>query len=226
MNNEPLVHVRDVGKIYRNGPEELHILRGVDLDVDRGRKIAITGESGSGKSTLLNLIGGLDFPSRGSITVAGFRVDGTPEDKLTYFRNRKIGFIFQFHYLLKDLTACENVMIPAYMGGMKKKAAMEKAEKLLEQVNLAERKNFFPAQLSGGERQRVAVARALINAPEVILADEPTGNLDERHSALVADILFDLADTFRTTLILVTHDHILSSRADLQYSLRKGALET
>jgi len=226
MNNEPLVHVRDVGKIYRNGPEELHILRGVDLDVDQGRKIAITGESGSGKSTLLNLIGGLDFPSRGSITVAGFRVDGTPEDKLTYFRNRKIGFIFQFHYLLKDLTACENVMIPAYMGGMKKKAAMEKAEKLLEQVNLAERKNFFPAQLSGGERQRVAVARALINAPEVILADEPTGNLDERHSALVADILFDLADTFRTTLILVTHDHILSSRADLQYSLRKGALET
>ena len=226
MNNEPLVHVRDVGKIYRNGPEELHILRGVDLDVDQGRKIAITGESGSGKSTLLNLIGGLDFPSRGSITVAGFRVDGTPEDKLTYFRNRKIGFIFQFHYLLKDLTACENVMIPAYMGGMKKKTAMEKAEKLLEQVNLAERKNFFPAQLSGGERQRVAVARALINAPEVILADEPTGNLDERHSALVADILFDLADTFRTTLILVTHDHILSSRADLQYSLRKGALET
>jgi lipoprotein-releasing system ATP-binding protein len=187
--------------------------------------VAITGESGSGKSTLLNLIGGLDVPTAGTITVDGTRIDTASEEVLTEYRNRRIGFIFQFHYLLKDLTACENVMMPAYMGGMKRRTALQKAEELLRKVNLSDRKDFYPSQLSGGERQRVAVARALINEPDMILADEPTGNLDERHSAVVADMLFQLADTFDTALIIVTHDRSLSARAELQYMLRKGVLE-
>ncbi|MGC9312301.1 MAG: ABC transporter ATP-binding protein [Sediminispirochaetaceae bacterium] len=225
MSSEVLVNLRNVGKIYKNGPEELHILKGIDLDVLRGSKVAITGESGSGKSTLLNLIGGLDVPTTGTITVDGTRIDTASEDILTEYRNRRIGFIFQFHYLLKDLTACENVMMPAYMGGMKRRPALQKAEELLRKVNLSDRKDFFPSQLSGGERQRVAVARALINEPDMILADEPTGNLDERHSGVVADMLFQLADTFDTALMIVTHDRNLSDRAELQYMLRKGVLE-
>ncbi len=225
MSSEVLVNLRNVGKIYKNGPEELHILKGIDLDVLRGSKVAITGESGSGKSTLLNLIGGLDLPTSGSISVDGMRIDAASEEVLTEYRNRRVGFIFQFHFLLKDLTACENVMMPAYMGGMKRRDAMQKAEELLQQVHLVDRKEFFPSQLSGGERQRVAVARALINEPDLILADEPTGNLDERHSGIVADMLFQLADTFDTALMIVTHDRSLSTRAELQYMLKKGVLE-
>jgi len=226
MNDEKLVHIRNVHKTYRNGPEELTILKGVNLDVDSGSKVAITGESGSGKSTLLNLIGGLDVPSEGSIHVSGLRVDTATEHELTEFRNKRIGFIFQFHYLLKDLTAAENVMMPAYMGGIQRKHAIEKAEDLLSQVNLWQRKDFYPSQLSGGERQRVAVARALMNEPDIILADEPTGNLDERHSAMVADLLFDLAEKAHAGLFIVTHDKSLSNRADLRFCLKMGVLES
>jgi len=226
MNEKSIAILEDVGKTYRNGPEELHIIRGVNLDVPAGGTIAITGESGSGKSTLLNLIGGLDEPTGGRITVAGMRIDTASEEMLTEFRNKRIGFIFQFHYLLKDLTACENIMLPAYMGGMKRREAMKRGEQLLEQVQLSNRKDFFPSQLSGGERQRVAVARALINSPDIILADEPTGNLDERHSGVVADMLFELTESLNTTLLIVTHDRALSMKADYQYTLKQGVLET
>lgn len=224
MNENTKIRLNDVGKIYRNGPEELHILRGVNLEVEGGSSLVITGESGSGKSTLLNLIGGLDVPSYGNIEVCGMRVDAAAEAELTDYRNRRVGFVFQFHYLLGEFTALENVMLPAFMGGLGKKEALHRAELLLEQVNLGQRKGFFPGQLSGGERQRVAVARALINLPDVVLADEPTGNLDERHSGIVADILFELINTYDTTLVVVTHDLSLGKKADTHLILKEGML--
>src|SRR6056297_2530285 len=220
-----MVVLDNVGKYYKNGPEELHILHNVSLTLEKGKSVVITGESGSGKSTLLNLIGGLDYPSYGSIKVEDLQIDSAGEEKLSYYRNQQVGFIFQFHYLMKDFNARENVMLPAFMGGEKRSKALERADALLDQVGLEDRKDFHPSQLSGGERQRVAVARALINSPKLILADEPTGNLDERHSKVVADILFDLAEQYETTLVVVTHDMSLSDKTDAHFHLRKGCLE-
>lgn len=218
------VLLHDVGKTYLNGPEELHILRGVGFEVEKGESLIITGESGSGKSTLLNLIGGLDYPSFGEVRVCNIRVDTASEEKLTFYRNKTVGFIFQFHYLLKDFNAVENVMLPAFMGGLSKKRATEKAKKLLRDVRLEERMEHFPSQLSGGERQRVAVARALINSPEVLLADEPTGNLDELNSGVVEELLFSLAKKFNTSMIVVTHNRSMAERADSHYHLAGGIL--
>lgn len=220
-----MVVLDNVGKFYKNGPEELHILHTISMTLERGKSVVITGESGSGKSTLLNLIGGLDYPSYGSILVEDLQIDTAGEEKLSYYRNRQVGFIFQFHYLMKDFNARENVMLPAFMGGERRSRALERADILLDQVGLEKRKDFHPSQLSGGERQRVAVARALINSPKIVLADEPTGNLDERHSKVVADILFDLAEQYQTTLVVVTHDMSLSDKADTHFHLREGRLE-
>ena len=213
-----MVILESVGKFYKNGPEELHILHNISISLEKGKTVVITGESGSGKSTLLNLIGGLDHPSYGTIHVGNLQ-------KLSHYRNRQVGFIFQFHYLMKDFNARENVMLPAFMGGERRSRALERADLLLDQVGLEKRKDFHPSQLSGGERQRVAVARALINSPKIVLADEPTGNLDERHSKVVADILFDLAEQYNTTLVVVTHDMSLSEKADTHFHLREGRLE-
>ncbi len=220
-----MVELESVGKFYKNGPEELHILNNISMTLEKGKTVVITGESGSGKSTLLNLIGGLDYPTYGTIRVEDLQVENASEEKLSNYRNRQVGFIFQFHYLMKDFNARENVMLPAFMGGEKRSKALERADALLDQVGLEDRKDFHPSQLSGGERQRVAVARALINSPKLILADEPTGNLDERHSKVVADILFQLAEQYRTTLVVVTHDMSLSDKADTHFHLRKGCLE-
>lgn len=220
-----MVVIDKVGKFYKNGPEELHILHAISMTLEKGKSVVITGESGSGKSTLLNLIGGLDYPSYGTIRVEDLQIETAGEERLSYYRNRHVGFIFQFHYLMKDFNARENVMLPAYMGGEKRTRALERADLLLDQVGLEKRKDFHPSQLSGGERQRVAVARALINSPKIVLADEPTGNLDERHSKVVADILFDLAERYTTTLVVVTHDMSLSDKADTHFHLREGRLE-
>jgi lipoprotein-releasing system ATP-binding protein len=218
-----LLQARDLVKTYASGAETLHILQGVSFAVKRGTSAAVTGESGSGKSTLLNILGGLDRCDSGSVLVGGVEITGLSESALSAYRSRRVGFIFQFHYLLKDFTALENVMLPAYIAGMKKKAALEKARLLLGEVRLADRLHHFPGQLSGGERQRVAVARALVNDPDMVLADEPTGNLDAQNSAAVAELLYGAAEKWGKTLVVVTHDQNVAERAAARYTLENGA---
>jgi lipoprotein-releasing system ATP-binding protein len=220
-----VLRVEQVEKSYSNGPEKLDILRGVSFQLAAGETLVITGESGSGKSTLLNLIGGLDYPSAGEISVGEYRVDLSGEEKLTQYRNRTVGFIFQFHYLLRDFTARENVMLPAYMSGVPRKRATEQAEQLLRDVRLDERMDHYPTQLSGGERQRVAVARSLINDPQLVLADEPTGNLDEQNSRVVEDLLFSLVENYGKALLVMTHDQAMTRRSRRHLHLHGGNLE-
>jgi lipoprotein-releasing system ATP-binding protein len=220
----PLVKVEGLVKHYVSGAETLHILKGIDFEAPEGSSSAVTGQSGSGKSTFLNILGGLDRSDAGTVTVAGVPITGLSENELSIYRQRRIGFIFQFHYLLKDFTALENVMLPAFMAGMKKKDALEKARILLEDVKLGGRQNHYPSQLSGGERQRVAVARAMVNNPDMILADEPTGNLDSQNSAVVAELLYAGAEKRGKTLIVVTHDETVARRALRQYTLENGIL--
>jgi lipoprotein-releasing system ATP-binding protein len=219
-----LVEVKDLVKDYTSGTETLHILRGISFGVLQGSAVAVSGQSGSGKSTLLNVLGGLDRCDGGSVEVAGVDITGLSENSLSGYRRDRVGFIFQFHYLLKDFTALENVMLPAYMAGMKKKAALEKARDLLEEVHLNARLSHFPSALSGGERQRVAVARALVNDPDLILADEPTGNLDPDNSAAVAELLYAAAEKWGKTLMVVTHDETVARRAMYRYTLEGGVL--
>ena len=218
-----LVRVSNVVKTYVSGAETLHILQGLSFTVERGASVAVTGASGSGKSTLLNILGGLDRCDSGSVMVGGAEITGLSESALSAYRRRRVGFIFQFHYLLKDFTALENVMLPAYIAGMKKKDALEKARLLLRDVRLEDRLRHYPGQLSGGERQRVAVARSLVNDPDMVLADEPTGNLDAQNSAQVAELLYAGAEKWGKTLVVVTHDQGLAARAGLRYTLENGA---
>jgi lipoprotein-releasing system ATP-binding protein len=219
-----LIRVKDLVKSYASASETLRILRGISFEIPQGISVAITGQSGSGKSTLLNILGGLDRCDSGSVTVGDTIITSLSESNLSSYRSRRIGFIFQFHYLLKDFTALENVMLPAYIAGMKKKAALEKARALLADVKLDDRIGHFPSQLSGGERQRVAVARSMVNDPDLILADEPTGNLDPDNSAMVAELLYAGAERWGKTLIVVTHDEKVASRAAARYTLEKGLL--
>ena len=226
MNNVPLVKVRDLVKTFISGEETLNILRGINFEVEQGSTVAVSGQSGSGKTSLLNIIGGLDRCDSGSVEVAGAEITGLSESGLSLYRQRSIGFIFQFHYLLKDFTALENVMLPLYMTGVKKKDALEKARLLLKDMKLDDRLTHYPSQLSGGERQRVAVARAMVNDPDIVLADEPTGNLDPRNSAMVAELLYAGAEKWGKTLIVVTHDEAVAVRAKSRYTLENGLLDT
>jgi lipoprotein-releasing system ATP-binding protein len=218
-----LVRVSDLVKTYLSGAETLHILQGLSFTVKRGTSVAVTGASGSGKSTLLNILGGLDRCDSGSVVVGGTEIAGLSESALSAYRRHRVGFIFQFHYLLKDFTALENVMLPAYIAGAKKKDALEKARLLLRDVRLEDRQRHYPGQLSGGERQRVAVARSLVNDPDMVLADEPTGNLDAQNSAQVAELLYAGVEKWGKTLVVVTHDQNLAERAGLRYTLENGA---
>jgi lipoprotein-releasing system ATP-binding protein len=224
-NNGTIICVKDLVKDYRSGTETLHILRGINFNVLHGSSVAISGQSGSGKSTFLNIIGGLDRFDSGTVEVAGSDISNLGESELSSYRQRRIGFIFQFHYLLKDFTALENVMLPLYMMGSRKKAAIEKAKVLLSDMKLENRQGHYPSQLSGGERQRVAAARAMVNDPDIILADEPTGNLDPDNSALVAELLYAGAEKWGKTLIVVTHNESVASRAKVRYVLENGLLE-
>ncbi len=220
----PLLEVADLRKVFRAGSEDLTVLDGVSLAVRAGGTVVISGESGSGKSTLLHLIGGLDSPTAGRIRFAGTEITGLSEAKLVEYRNRRLGFIFQLHYLLKDFTALENVCLPALIAGASGPAARRRAGRLLEQVGLGGRRTHFPVELSGGERQRVAVARALMNDPQLILADEPTGSLDERSSGQIRDLLFGLVAEYRKTMILVTHSRELAVAGDQRLVLEHGRL--
>jgi lipoprotein-releasing system ATP-binding protein len=221
---EKIVEVTGLVKNYTSQAETLRILRGLDFSVDRGASAAITGGSGSGKSTLLNILGGLDRADSGEIMVDGARIDKFAEKHLTRYRRGSVGFIFQFHYLLNDFTALENVMLPAYIAGLSQKKALESARALLSDVNMEARANHLPQQLSGGERQRVAVARSMVNDPAVILADEPTGNLDKENAALVAGLLYEAAEKHGKTLVVVTHDEAVAARAGSRYTLADGLL--
>lgn len=222
--NEPNVVLKRVCKTYSSGSEKLRVLRDINLSASGGDSIAVVGASGCGKSTLLNLIGGLDRVDSGDIKACGFEVSMLSEKDLTAYRSGAVGFVFQFHYLLKDFTALENVMLPMLMAGSKQRDAADAAMSLLDEVKVTGRAGHYPAQLSGGERQRVALARALINDPQLILADEPTGNLDEDHKKMVADLLFSLTAESGKTLILVTHAMDLASRADKSLKLSEGQL--
>jgi lipoprotein-releasing system ATP-binding protein len=224
MNN-PIIQVRNLEKSYKTGPETLHILRGANFEIESGCSASITGASGSGKSTFLNILGGLDTFDKGVCVAAGKDIGRLPERLLTEYRRKTVGLVFQFHYLLNDFTALENVMLPAYIAGEKKAAALLKARALLEEVQMGSRLDHYPAKLSGGERQRVAVARALVNDPELILADEPTGNLDEENSVLVSSLLYKSAAAHGKTLVVVTHDERLAAFAERRFVLVDGALK-
>lgn len=222
--NESTVVLNQVCKTYKSGSEQLKVLRNINLTASAGDSIAIVGASGCGKSTLLNLVGGLDVADSGDITACGYNVTELGENELTDYRSGGVGFIFQFHYLLKDFTALENVMLPMMMRGAGHRNSTERAMELLEKVKVNQRAGHFPTELSGGERQRVALARSLINNPQLILADEPTGNLDEEHKSMVSDLLFSLTSEAGKTLILVTHATDLASRADRMMKLSEGQL--
>ena len=220
-----IVEVRNLEKTFETQSETLTILKDLDLCVKEGSKCVIVGKSGSGKSTLLNIIGGLDNPSSGEVFVDGKLISGLNEDQLTDYRKNVLGLVFQFHYLLKDFTALENIYLPAYMAGVPKKEAVERAKILLEDVGLSDRATHLPSQLSGGERQRIAVARSLINNPKLVLADEPTGNLDPANAYLIGEMLFKISEKYNKTLILVTHDMNLAQRGDVKYFIDKGQLK-
>ena len=219
-----IVELAGVTKTYASGESTLTVLDRVDLTIERGSTTEITGASGSGKSTLLNQVGGLDRVSGGRLVSAGYELHRLAEQHLTEYRARELGFVFQFHYLLKDFTAVENVMLPAYMTGVDRAEALGRARVLLAEVGLADRLHHFPSQLSGGERQRVALARALVNRPSLLLADEPTGNLDEENSRIVEQLLVDLVRSHGTTLVVVTHDPRIARLGDNRYVLAGGAL--
>ena len=222
----PVLVARGLNRTYAgvSGPD-LHILRGLELEVGAGEAVAIIGASGSGKSTLLHLLGALDNPTAGSIRIGESRLDSLGERETAALRNDRIGFVFQFHHLLPDFSAIENVMMPALIRGDGRAKGRRRAAELLDQVGLADRFDHKPHELSGGEQQRVAVARALVNRPLVILADEPTGNLDADRSEEVHDALFELRDRHAVALVVATHNHELAARAERVLRLIGGVLE-
>ncbi len=224
-----ILSIKNLEKTFVSTGEKLTVLSDLNLEVEEGKKIVILGESGSGKSTLLNIIGGIDSITAGSV-IAGteksgkWKVSELREKELCEYRSRFLGLVFQFHYLLKDFTALENVCMPALIAGVPEKIAREKAEQLLQDTGVYERKNHLPSELSGGERQRVAVARALINDPSLILADEPTGNLDPANAGVISGLLFNMVEKYNKTLLLVTHDMKIAENGDEIYRILGGKL--
>ncbi|HRH10841.1 MAG TPA: ABC transporter ATP-binding protein [Bacteroidia bacterium] len=215
-----MISARNIFKSYGN----LEILKGVDLDIKEGEVVSIVGSSGAGKTTLLTILGTLDRPDKGEVMIAGENVFAMNDKKMAGFRNQNIGFVFQFHQLLPEFTALENVIIPALIGKKNKKEAEAKAIELLELFNLKDRMDHKPSELSGGEQQRVAVARALINSPKVIFADEPSGNLDSANAKELHQLFFDLRDKFKQTFVIVTHNNELAQMADRTLVMKDGRI--
>ena len=219
-----MIQLKAVNKIVRSGTEDLTILSDVSLEIPEGQFVALTGASGSGKSTLLGLIAGLDAPSSGTITIDGDEITRMSEDDLAEIRSAKIGFVFQSFHLIPSLTAFENVLIPMEIRGLKN--GRDRAAELLRDVDLTDRGHHYPAELSGGEQQRVAIARAFANEPKILLADEPTGNLDSKNGRHIFELMTALHKQRAVTLVLVTHDHALAAEAQRQIVLRDGLVES
>lgn len=220
--HNPVLSVSNVHKSYG----ELHVLQGVDLTVSRGAVVSIVGASGAGKTTLLQIAGTLDRPDSGNIEINGIEASGLSNKKLAAFRNQHVGFIFQFHHLLPEFTALENVCIPAFIGKKSVKETEERAKELLDLLKLNHRYNHKPSELSGGEQQRVAVARALINNPDIVFADEPSGNLDSTNAEELHNLFFHLRETLGQTFIIVTHNKELAAMADRTLTMKDGKIES
>jgi len=219
-----MIEVSGLKKEYRTDDGVVEVLRGIDLRVARGERMAVVGSSGAGKTTLMHILGGLDHPSCGSVLFSGQDIYSLRGAALDGFRNRTVGFVFQFHQLLPEFDALENVMMPALIGGIVRSKAVESARGLLEEVGLSHRLGHKPGQLSGGEQQRVAIARALIMGPEMLLADEPTGNLDSRTSDGIFHLLNDLHRRHNLTMVIVTHSRELARRLDRVVHIEDGAI--
>jgi lipoprotein-releasing system ATP-binding protein len=216
-----MIKLTNIEKSYGN----LKVLKGIDLEIQEGEVISICGASGAGKSTLLHIIGTLDKPDTGEVLFDSTSIFALKDEDLSFFRNKNIGFVFQFHHLLPEFTAVENVALPAMIAGESKKNALKKAQEMLQIMQLSDRFSHKPAQLSGGEQQRVAVARALINNPKVVLADEPSGNLDTEHAKNLHQLFFDLRDKFNKTFVIVTHNEELAKLSDRKIIIRDGKIQ-